>query len=141
MTPPKRSGRPRLRYDLHIGRQASTALLVLVAAGLTLPVAVLWSAGAPTASDVPSAARVAAAAERIDPNAASAGNLRRLHGIGPRLAGRIVAYRARWGATHARPAFSEPRDLERVDGIGPATVKRIAPYLRYPGRHRGDMSR
>jgi competence protein ComEA len=45
--------------------------------------------------------------------------LTRIPGIGPALAGRIVAWRAAHGA------FGTLDELEKVPGIGPATVARI----------------
>jgi competence protein ComEA len=45
--------------------------------------------------------------------------LTRIPGIGPSLAGRIVAWREGHGA------FRSLDDLEKVPGIGPATVARI----------------
>lgn len=55
----------------------------------------------------------------ISVNSASAQELTRLPGIGPSLAGRIVAWRAAHGA------FRTLDDLAQVPGIGPATVARI----------------
>lgn len=62
--------------------------------------------------------------ETIDPNAASATELRRLPGIGPALAARIVAYRDSAGP------FRKPTDLARVKGIGARTLARLQPFLR-----------
>jgi len=67
-----------------------------------------------SASPVPSAG--------IDPNHADAAALVELPGIGPALAGRVVAARA------AGP-FRTPEDLLRVRGIGPATLTRLRPFL------------
>jgi len=64
---------------------------------------------------------------RIDPNRASASELMRLPGIGPALAGRIVADRDQNGA------FRSPEALLRVRGIGPKTLERIRGYLSFPG--------
>ncbi|HEX8245025.1 MAG TPA: ComEA family DNA-binding protein [Longimicrobium sp.] len=55
----------------------------------------------------------------ISINSASAQELTRLPGVGPSLAGRIVAWREGHGA------FRSLDDLARVPGIGPATVARI----------------
>jgi len=52
----------------------------------------------------------------IDINTASEADLIRLHGIGPVLAERIVAYRNEHGP------FSSIDDLKAVQGIGDATV-------------------
>jgi competence protein ComEA len=72
------------------------------------------------------ARRAAAAPLRpasIDVDRASEAELLRLPGIGPALAGRIVAERAAGGA------FGGPDGLLRVRGIGPKTLERIRPYL------------
>ncbi|MDX1577599.1 MAG: ComEA family DNA-binding protein [Gemmatimonadota bacterium] len=65
-----------------------------------------------------------AARERIDPNTAPVEELRRLPGVGPRLAEAIVGERAR------RP-FRSPDDLTRVPGIGEVTARRLAPRLGF----------
>lgn len=57
--------------------------------------------------------------ERIDPNRASEVELDRLPGVGPALAGRIVASR------DAEGPFRRPEDLGRVPGIGDATLARL----------------
>jgi competence protein ComEA len=69
------------------------------------------------------AARPLAPNERLDPNAASAEELRRLPGIGPSKAAAIVAERKSGGP------FRVPEDLSRVPGIGSTTVSRVSPYL------------
>ncbi len=60
---------------------------------------------------------------RMDLNAAAAADLEALPGVGPALAGRIVA------ARHRRGRFDAVDDLLAVPGIGPATLARVAPYL------------
>ena len=55
----------------------------------------------------------------VDVNQAGETELDRLPGIGPVLAGRIVAER------EARGPFSGYQDLQRVRGIGPKTVERL----------------
>ena len=69
---------------------------------------------------------------RIDPNRASAADLTRLPGIGPALAGRIVADRGQNGV------FRSPESLLRVRGIGPKTLERIRGFLSFPDAVRGD---
>ncbi len=64
--------------------------------------------------------------ERLDPNAASEVELRRLPGIGPSRARAIVEERRR------RP-FRDTREIQRVAGIGPATYERLAPFLEVAG--------
>ncbi len=63
---------------------------------------------------------------RIDPNTAGPEALTALPGIGPALAGRIVADRARRGP------YRRAEDLLRVPGIGPATLARMRPLLNLP---------
>ncbi|HEV2150099.1 MAG TPA: helix-hairpin-helix domain-containing protein, partial [Longimicrobiaceae bacterium] len=67
---------------------------------------------------------MAAAAGPLDLNAASAAELEALPGIGPALAGRIVA----WRAEHGR--FRAPEELERVPGIGKKSLARLLPLVR-----------
>lgn len=69
---------------------------------------------------------------RIDPNRASASDLTRLPGIGPALAGRIVADRGQNGV------FRSPESLLRVHGIGPKTLERIRGFLSFPDAARSD---
>ncbi len=64
----------------------------------------------------------------LDPNTCPADSLELLPGIGPALAGRIVAARA------AGLHFARARDLQEVRGIGPRTVEDLAPYLVFSAR-------
>lgn len=59
----------------------------------------------------------------IDVDRATAEELVRLPGIGPSLAGRIVAER------EAHGPFGGAAGLLRVTGIGPKTLEKIRPYL------------
>lgn len=61
--------------------------------------------------------------EMLDPNRAPAEELDRLPGVGPSVAGAIVAEREEGGP------FRTPEELQRVRGIGPATLERIRPLL------------
>jgi competence protein ComEA len=63
---------------------------------------------------------------RVAVNRADAAELATLPGIGPALAGAIVAERARGGP------FRRPEDLARVRGIGPATVERLRGRIIVP---------
>ncbi len=58
-------------------------------------------------------------AERVDVNHAGAEELETLPGIGPALAGRIVAYR------EAHGPFRTPAQLMEVDGIGEKKLEAI----------------
>ncbi len=58
-------------------------------------------------------------------NLANRAALTMLPGIGPRLADRILAFRASHGA------ITSPADLLRIRGIGPDRVARLAPLLSY----------
>jgi competence ComEA-like helix-hairpin-helix protein len=60
----------------------------------------------------------------LDLNRADEVQLDRLPGVGPALAGRIVAHRADHGP------FRSLESLGAVRGIGPATLARIRPYLK-----------
>jgi len=91
---------------------------------------------APAAAADPGAGRAPAAgggapaastsAGGIDPNTAAPARLMTLPGIGPALAGRIVADRKAHGP------YRRASDLLRVPGIGPATLARIRAGLSLP---------
>jgi len=59
---------------------------------------------------------------RLDVNTATSAELNALPGIGPTLAGRIVAER------DTRGPYAALDDLRRVRGIGPALIEHIEPY-------------
>jgi competence ComEA-like helix-hairpin-helix protein len=65
--------------------------------------------------------------ELVDVDTAGIRQLRRLPGIGPALARRIVADR------ESRGAFGGIAALDRVPGIGPATLKRLTGHLSFSG--------
>ena len=62
-------------------------------------------------------------ARQVDVNTAGAAELARLPEIGPALAQRIVAHRARHGR------FGRPEELLQVVGIGPHTLAALAGYV------------
>ena len=85
-----------------------------------------------TPADVAEAEVAAAAAPRsaskpppvrTNLNTASAADLQRLPGIGPALAGRIVAYR------EANGPFRSPAQIVEVKGIGEKTFEKLAPWI------------
>ena len=59
----------------------------------------------------------------LDVNTASAEELRKLPGIGPKLAERIIAHRP----------YKTVEELDDVPGIGPATIKRLKPLIHVNG--------
>ncbi len=87
---------------------------------------------APAQSSAPRARRttrarkatVATASGPLSLNAATAAQLDALPGIGPSIAGDIVAYRARQGR------FRSLDELREVAGIGEARLRRLKPLLR-----------
>jgi competence protein ComEA len=63
-------------------------------------------------------------AEPIDVNRADAGELQKLPGVGPVMASRIIAERA-------KAPFRSAEDLRRVSGIGPKTLEKLRPFVRF----------
>ena len=61
--------------------------------------------------------------ERIDLATATAADLDRLPGVGPKLAERIVAQRAL--------GLTTLEDLDGVSGVGPRLLERIAPHVTF----------
>jgi competence protein ComEA len=72
--------------------------------------------------------RVMSAADRIDPNKASAASMVRLRGIGTKRAQAIIDFREK----HRDEPFKTPNDLTKINGIGLGTVRGIASYLSLP---------
>ncbi len=60
----------------------------------------------------------------VDLNRATEAQLEELPGVGPVMAGKIVA----WRTEHSR--FSRVEELQEVDGVGPKTYAQIAPHVR-----------
>ena len=75
-----------------------------------------------TAGPVDEAA-LAAQTAALDLNTATEAELDDLPGLGPALAGRIIAWREEHGP------FDTPEDVTQVEGIGPAIYEQIAPYI------------
>ncbi|MFV2007739.1 MAG: ComEA family DNA-binding protein [Longimicrobiales bacterium] len=68
-------------------------------------------------------ARATEATRRVDLNRADSASLLVLPGIGPSLAGRILAYRKQQGP------FRRVEELVNVRGIGPATMAKLDGYV------------
>jgi competence protein ComEA len=68
----------------------------------------------------------AALKERIDINRATAAELQRLPGVGPKMAQRIIDERK-------KALFKKVEELRRVSGIGPKTLERLGPYVTVEG--------
>jgi competence protein ComEA len=71
--------------------------------------------------------RSAAPSAIVDLDVADSASIVALPGIGPALAGRIVADRA------ARGAFGSLGGLDRVRGVGPKLAARLAPHVTFSG--------
>lgn len=80
--------------------------------------------GGITGEPVPKAPSPGGSPLLVDPNRADLEGLMSLPGVGPVLAGRILADRESHGP------YRRPEDLLRVPGIGPATLARIRDRLR-----------
>lgn len=61
----------------------------------------------------------------VNVNSASAGELERLPGVGPKMAERIIECRRQVGS------FRSPEDLGAVSGLGPKKLAKMAPFLRF----------
>lgn len=77
----------------------------------------------PKAATAPQPKVSAPPSGKIALNTATVSELEGLPGIGPSLAGKIVAYRTQHGP------FKRIEDLEKVSGIGPKLLERLRPYL------------
>lgn len=104
--------------------QIATLTALLVAA---LPFASSGSARGREASEQQNRKTAPNPATVIDINRASAEDFQKLPGIGPGLAGRIVAFRQKHGP------FRRVEDLLAIRGIGPKKWRRMRPYLRIGG--------
>ncbi len=80
-------------------------------------------AGKPTSTSH-SSKLTADSGQQVALNTATAEDLERLPGVGPAMAGRILAFRAQAGG------FSKVEDLMQVTGIGPKKFAKIAPCVR-----------
>jgi len=123
--------RPPVRLDVRWTGANLAAMLAL--AGLAAGAMALQSAGRRelAASPAVDAARVKAAAEKVNPNTAPYASLRRLPQMGPARAALILDYRQAHAAPGAPPPFRDASDLERIRGIGPGIVQALREYLDF----------
>jgi competence protein ComEA len=99
---------------------ASLNLAAVVSDGQQIAVGVAGAAGgAPDAPSGSGAAGPSGSGQRVNLNTATAADLDALPGIGPVLAGRIVAYRT------AEGPFTSVDQLDDVPGIGPAIAANL----------------
>lgn len=123
-------------------RKGALVLLALVALGAAADLVRLEPVSAPPPADRPAAPAAgghaapvagpgslpgigppAAPPAQLDLNAAGESDLDALPGIGPVLAGRIVAHR------RAHGPYRSPDDLLAVPGIGPRLLERLLPHV------------
>lgn len=112
-------------------RRAIAVVLII------LSVVVLWRTSTPSIgigdSLATSGERAGELVDRLDPNTASAAELRLLPRVGPSIADRIIAYRQqRLAERPGQPAFGKLQDLDAVPGVGPAMLEQLEPHLRFP---------
>ena len=90
---------------------------------LCFAIPVLWS------SDFGAEKIVFVQTGKLNPNAATVGELAELPSLGPAKARAIVEYRQ--DQTGGENAFKNAEDLEKIKGIGSETVKKIKPWLEF----------
>ena len=61
------------------------------------------------------------AAQSVNLNTATQAQLEELPGVGPVMAGKIIA----WRTEHGR--FASVEELQEIDGVGPKTYAKLAP--------------
>lgn len=116
----------RLKHQGYFSSSHHVVVVVLVALAGTVLIALLSSGW--HMAQVPEAASITL---QLDPNVASVQELAAIPGLGPEIAGRIVAYRNKQLAIGRNPVFAELDDLDRVEGIGKATLDAIGPSLHF----------
>jgi competence protein ComEA len=77
-----------------------------------------------SAGSVPGGGSSGGAGQPVNLNTASQAQLEELPGVGPVMAGKIIA----WRTEHGR--FSRIEELQEIDGVGPKTYAKLAPLCR-----------
>ncbi len=100
--------------------------LTTVLSSLALTIAVLAGARAdnPTLQAKTQEARPAKKVERVNINTADLATLKKLPGVGPVIAKRIIAFR------EAHGGFKRAEEILNVKGIGEKTFERLQPLIR-----------
>lgn len=93
------------------------------------------AANAANAQPSPHSLRRLRDGQRLDPNTAGSADLQLLPGIGPALAGRIVAHR------QAHGPFQRLSDLAAVRGIGPRTLQRLEGLVEVKTNNNSDLEK
>ena len=110
---------------LNLARVLSDGEQVVVPGpGDPVPAAAGGAPGGPAGARAGGASGGSGAAAPVDLNAADQDGLDALPGVGPVLAGRILA----WREQHGR--FSSVDELAEVPGIGPKVLERLRPLVR-----------
>ncbi len=107
----------------HRGDSSATPLLSTPTAAPAVAGSVPAAAGTTAPVAAGAAAAALPAAHSVNINSADATTLATLPGIGPVLAGRIIAYRTAHGL------FAHIEDIKKVSGIGDATFAKISAYI------------
>ncbi len=98
--------------------------------GTLVPPAATGSAGSVAGAGTPQSAATgsgsagAGPSDLVDLNTASQSQLEAIDGVGPVMAGRILA----WRQQHGR--FTKVDELQEIDGIGPKTFARLKDHVR-----------
>jgi len=100
------------------------AVIIVAAAGYTIFTDFYVSPRMVVMQDKPAISENYASILQLDINTSPADSLELAPGIGPVLAGRIIAYRSKHGP------FASFDSLTNVSGIGPVSLEKLRPYFK-----------